>query len=72
MVVMDQFTRRIIGFGIHRGILDGWHYEGRSNGRFERAVFLNTSAQIMIRYIASTGGIRVVKSLSRVVPDSQR
>ena len=21
---MDQFTRRIIGFGIHRGIMDGW------------------------------------------------
>jgi transposase InsO family protein len=23
MVIMDQFTRRIIGFGIHRGIVDG-------------------------------------------------
>jgi putative transposase len=23
MVVMDQFTRRIIGFGVHRGIVDG-------------------------------------------------
>jgi len=23
LVVMDQFTRRIIGFGIHRGIVDG-------------------------------------------------
>jgi hypothetical protein len=23
LVVMDQFTRRIIGFGVHRGILDG-------------------------------------------------
>ena len=22
-VVMDQFTRRIIGFGVHRGIVDG-------------------------------------------------
>ena len=23
VVVMDQFTRRIIGFGVHRGIMDG-------------------------------------------------
>ena len=23
LVVMDQFTRRIVGFGVHRGILDG-------------------------------------------------
>jgi hypothetical protein len=23
LVVMDQFTRRIIGFGVHRGIIDG-------------------------------------------------
>jgi transposase InsO family protein len=23
LVVMDQFTRRIVGFGIHRGIVDG-------------------------------------------------
>src|SRR5207253_2738971 len=23
IVVMDQFTRRIIGFGVHRGIVDG-------------------------------------------------
>ena len=23
LVVMDQFTRRIIGFGVHRGIVDG-------------------------------------------------
>ena len=24
LVVMDQFTRRVIGFGVHRGTLDGW------------------------------------------------
>jgi transposase InsO family protein len=23
LVVMDQFTRRVIGFGVHRGIVDG-------------------------------------------------
>ena len=23
LVVMDQFTRRIVGFGVHRGIVDG-------------------------------------------------
>ena len=23
LVVMDQYTRRIIGFGVHRGIVDG-------------------------------------------------
>ena len=24
LVVMDQYTRRIIGFGVHRGMVDGW------------------------------------------------
>jgi putative transposase len=24
LVVMDQYTRRIIGFGIQRGVVDGW------------------------------------------------
>ena len=23
LVVMDQFTRRIVGFGVHRGVVDG-------------------------------------------------
>ena len=38
LVVMDQFTRRIIGFGVHRGTLDGvalcgmfrWAIRGKS------------------------------------------
>jgi transposase InsO family protein len=33
LVVMDQFTRRIIGFGVHRGIVDGMALCG-----FQRAV----------------------------------
>ena len=24
LVIMDQYTRRIIGFGIHAGVVDGW------------------------------------------------
>ena len=34
LVVMDQFTRRIIGFGVHRGIVDG----AALCGMFHRAI----------------------------------
>ena len=36
LVVMDQFTRRLIGFGVHGGIVDGvalWRMFSRAIGR---------------------------------------
>ncbi len=54
LVVMDQFTRRIIGFGSHRGTVDGvtlcsmFHRAIRGQG------LPNSSARIMIRCIGST------------------
>jgi hypothetical protein len=55
LVVMDQFTRRIVGFGVHGGIVE-WRYAGYSIERFAGKVCQNTSARIMIRCIGSTNG----------------
>ena len=56
-LVMDHFTRRIIGFGVHRGGVDG---EALCAGCFsERCavnVCQNTSARITIRYTSSING----------------
>jgi putative transposase len=35
LVVMDQCTRRIVGFGVHRGDVDGWDCAGCSIERLE-------------------------------------
>src|SRR6516165_9028095 len=55
LVVMDQFTRRIVGFGIHRGIVDG----PTLCRMFQLAIrrqSLPKSAQTTIPCIASTSG----------------
>ena len=43
MVVMDQFTRRIIGFDVHRGSLGGVALCRMFQRAVGRAAFLNTS-----------------------------
>src|SRR5205823_3500782 len=58
LVVMDQYTRRIIGFGIHAGVVDG-----RALCRmFNRAIRLRTLPKYLssdhIRYIDSINGKR--------------
>ena len=45
LVVMDHFTRRIVGFGVHRGTLDGW---GMCR-MFQRAI----RGQTLPRYLSS-------------------
>jgi hypothetical protein len=56
LVVMDQFTRRIIGFGIHRGTVDG----PSLCSMFQRAIqgkrCRSISARTTIRCIGSTNG----------------
>jgi hypothetical protein len=56
LVVMDQFTRRIIGFGIHQGTVDG----PSLCAMFRRAIQGNRcrsiSARPTIRWIGSTNG----------------
>jgi putative transposase len=57
LVVMGQFTRRIIGFGVHSGMVDGVALcAGCSNERLAGTVCQNTLARIMIRCIDSTNG----------------
>src|SRR6516164_3565101 len=53
-VVMDQFTRRILGFGIHRGTVDGC--AGCSSERFQGHGCRSISARTPIRCIGSTHG----------------
>src|SRR6516164_5689084 len=45
LVVMDQFTRRIVGFGVHRGVVDGVAL----CGMFNRAIH----AQTLPKYLSS-------------------
>src|SRR5262245_58740410 len=60
LVVIDQFARRIIGFGVHRGLVDGlWRYVGCSIKQFEAKRHRNMLVRITIRCIASTNGKRI-------------
>ena len=56
LVVMDQFTRRLIGFGVHRGSVDGLRCAGCFNEPFAATICPNTSARIMTRSIDSISG----------------
>ncbi len=59
LVVMDQFTRRIVGFGIHRGIVGGSAFVGCSNKQFDFNHCRNISAPTTIRCIGSISGRRI-------------
>jgi putative transposase len=58
LVVMDQFTRRIIGFGIHCGIWMGQRYVGCSSELSGAKVCRNISAPTTIRCIDFISGRR--------------
>ena len=59
LVVMDQFTRRIIGFGIQRGIVDGLALCRMFNQRFDAKPYRNMSARITIHCIDFINGKRI-------------
>jgi putative transposase len=63
LVAMDHCTRRIVGFGVHRGDVDGVALAGCSIERREANPRPRTSAQIMIRCISSTNGRPIGESL---------
>jgi hypothetical protein len=56
LVVMDQFTRRIIGFGVHSDIVDGVVLCRMFHRAIRGPVCPNTSARITIHCIDSTNG----------------
>ncbi len=57
LVVMDQYTRRIIGFGVHAGTGDGVALFGCSTAPFEgTSACRSTSVPTAIRFISSTNG----------------
>lgn len=56
LVVMDQYSRRIIGFGIQSESLMDWRFVACSNRQFVVRPFRNTSVQIMIHCIGFISG----------------
>jgi hypothetical protein len=58
LVVMDQFTRRIIGFGVHVGDVHGAALCRMFNTATSSGVLRNVSALITIRYSCITNGMR--------------
>jgi hypothetical protein len=59
LVVMDQCARRIVGFGVHRGVVDGVALCQISIERFAAKGRRLTSARTMIRCTDSTNGRRI-------------
>ena len=57
LIVMDQFTRRIVGFGVRRGIVDGRPYAKCSIERFEGKPGRTISAPTTIPCIDSRSGL---------------
>ncbi len=56
LVVMDQYTRRIVGFGVHAGIVDGRALCRMFSMRFEDHSVRHASAPIMTRGTGFTNG----------------
>jgi hypothetical protein len=59
LVVMDQFTRRLVGFGVHCGTVTGAPMSvACSTARFKDTAHRDVSVPIMIRCSRRTGGQR--------------
>src|SRR5262249_10560547 len=56
LVVMDQFTRRIIGLGIHRGTVDGPSLCSMFQGAIQGQALPKYLSTTTIRCIGSTNG----------------
>src|SRR2546425_12209766 len=73
LVVMDQFTRRIIGFGVHRGIVDG----SALCRMFQQAIrrqsvpkYLSTDNDPLYRFRRWQANLRVLEVMEiKTVPD---
>jgi len=62
LVVMDHCTRRIVGFGVHRGVVDASRCAESSIERRAARLRQHTSARTMIRCIGSTNGNGIFES----------
>jgi hypothetical protein len=62
LVVMDQYTRRIIGLGSRLASLMAWRSAGCSSKPFGVRTFRNISLQITTRYIAFINGKPILES----------
>jgi len=73
LVVMDQFTRRIIGFGIHSGIVDGtalWQMFRQAIRRKLLPKYLSTDNDPLYRFHQWQANLRILEVTEiKTVPD---
>ena len=63
LVVMDHCTRRIVGFGLHRGVVDGvalCHMFNRAMGRQPPPTYLNSDHDPLYRFHQWQANLRVL------------
>ncbi len=62
MIIMDQFTRQIIGFAVHRGSLDGpsacWMFQRARNGR--KPKYLSTDHDPLFEFHRWKANLRIL------------
>jgi putative transposase len=63
LVVMDQCTRRIVGFGVHRGVVDGvalCHMFNRAMGRQPAPTYLSSDHDPLYRFHQWQANLRIL------------
>ena len=63
LVVMDQCTRRIVGFGVHRGVVDGvalCHMFNRAIGRQPAPTYLSSDHDPLYRFHQWQANLRIL------------
>src|ERR1700704_3004067 len=63
LVVMDQWTRRIVGFGVHRGVVDGMalcHMFNRAMGRQPAPTYLSSDHDPLYRFHQWQANLRIL------------
>jgi putative transposase len=71
LIVMDQCTRRIVGFGVHRGVVDGvalCHMFNRAMGRQPAPTYLSSDHDPLYRFHRWQANLRIldVKAIKTV------
>jgi putative transposase len=63
LVVMDQWSRRIVGFGVHRGVVDGvalCHMFNRASGRQPAPTSLSSDHDPLYRFHQWQANLRIL------------
>jgi hypothetical protein len=63
LVVMDQWTRRIVGFGVHRGVVDGLalcHMFNRATHGHTPPTYLSSDHDRLYQFLEWQANLRIV------------